>query len=231
MAAWPPSQDGEGTISIPVLEPWPWVDLGRARAAPMSLPINAKSQSRSLLCQSHTLAKLRGGFRPLQALILQPSSPSSSSSPACSTPFPRNFRNRGVCSRELSSTMCCFFISTTAAGGSSSSSGCSPCCRWQCQDNPKPWQGPGAQLDVGNAGFEPLHPHRGCPSAAHSSALGCSGAGDALNMELAHQPADLVSTLLIARMGEQPRSKSKTTAAISYDTKQKSLKYKIHSSK
>lgn len=28
MPAWPPSQDGEGTISIPVLEPWPWVDLG-----------------------------------------------------------------------------------------------------------------------------------------------------------------------------------------------------------
>lgn len=28
MPAWPPSQDREGTLSIPVLEPWPWVDLG-----------------------------------------------------------------------------------------------------------------------------------------------------------------------------------------------------------
>lgn len=28
MPAWPPSQGGDGTLSIPVLEPWPWVDLG-----------------------------------------------------------------------------------------------------------------------------------------------------------------------------------------------------------
>lgn len=91
---------------------------------------------------------------------------------------------RGICSREFTSTVWFFFIGITDAGCSSSSSCCSPCCRGQCQENPKPWQGPEAQLDVGNAGFESLHPHGDSPKAAHCSALGCSGAGEALSMDV-----------------------------------------------
>lgn len=52
-----------------------------------------------------------------------------------------------------------------------------------------------------NAGFESLHPCRGSPKAAHCSALAVPVLEKPQARRFPRQPADLVSTLLIARMG------------------------------
>lgn len=104
---------------------------------------------------------------------------------------------RGVCSRESNSTMW-FFICTTNAGCSSSSR-CSPCCMWQCQENPNPgkalehswiWK----MLDLS------LFTHAGAAPRPHiAQLLWCWRSPE---HRFPHQPADPVSTLLIAQMGQ-----------------------------